>query len=68
MTCNNGNIIDINGGIINVNSYLSSQQYIVYGQSKGENETSQQYSINYPNPEIGQPDITMNLFGYPDIN
>jgi hypothetical protein len=69
VTCNNGGIVDLNTtSMFNINSIPSSQYFIVYGQSKGENETSQQYTYLYPNPEVGQPDITISMFGYPDIN
>jgi hypothetical protein len=39
-----------------------------YGQSKGEAVTTQFNSVPFPNAEIGQPDITMNLFAYNSFN
>lgn len=42
VSANNGGIVDLNtSSMFNINSIPSSQYFIVYGQSKGENETSQ---------------------------
>jgi len=40
---------------------------MVYGQSKGENATQEQYHIMFPDPEIGQPDFNLRMFGYNDF-
>ena len=64
INCNNNSLTVLSNTI---NTIPSNQYFISYGQSKGDNTTTQQYTISYPDPQIGQPNITMNLYGYSNI-
>jgi len=39
-----------------------------YGEAKDPSDTAvNNYTVTYTNPEVGQPDITLELFCLPDF-